>query len=199
MMRNLTAAVLALLALVVLGGAVLAQGTDIAAVASAFNAAATNPDAGVALAADNIRIQVVPPPPGTNGIWTGKDGARAFLQFTTGQNVKRTLVDNWKLEGDKVSGVLNVSTNDFNNLKLGTVQHAIEMTIADGKVKTFTSTMLPAEQQRVGAARAAAAGQQPQALPTTGGAAMLPALAVLLLGIGVITVGLAAMRRRATA
>jgi hypothetical protein len=175
------------LGLSALPGRAHAQGSDPASVITAFNEAtsgATNVDATLALVADDITIHIVPPPPANpSGIFTGKEGVRTFVQNAAAQNPQRVLIGAWQVNGDKVSGTIKITNNDFKKWGVGAVEHSLEAVVQGGKLKSVTFTMSPAEQPRVAAARAAAQ-QAPQTLPTTGGTGGPEAIWVL--GFGVV-------------
>jgi hypothetical protein len=155
----------------------------------AFNDAAADPEAAIRLLADDVTIRIVPPPPGQSGVWTGKEEARGFLEFTKAQNVERELVGAWQVEGNTVSGTVMVTNKDFTAWGVAPVEHTLEAVVDDGEITSWTSTMSPAERERVGAARAA---YQPETMPGAGaggsaggsGASPMFALGGLALALG---------------
>ncbi len=144
---------------------VFAQASDPATVMESFNDAATDPDAAMPLLAEDVTIRIVPPPPGQSGVWTGKEQARGFLEFTKAQNVRRELVGTWRVEGNSVSGTVMVTNKDFTAWGVAPVEHTLKAVVEDGEITSWTSTMSPAECERLGAARAA---QQPGSMPGAG-------------------------------
>jgi hypothetical protein len=165
-----------------------AQAAGPAAVVDAYLAADNNPDAQLNLVTDDVTLRIVPPPPGTPGVWSGKDQARGFFEFGKSQNDHVELVGSWQVSGDHVSGTVLVTVNDFRNWNVGAVQHQYDFVVQGGKVKSWTGTMAEFERPRVQAAAQAYAAAHPApaspGMPATGGAglsfyAMLLALAGL--------------------
>jgi hypothetical protein len=164
---------MAAMALLVMSPAhIFAQASDPASVADAFNKAALDPQAEIGMVTDDVMITVVPPPPGSQGVWSGKTQAQAFFEFVKGQNVHRELVGSWQVTGDNVTGTVMVTNNDFANWGVGAVEHQLQFTVQDGKIKSFNSIMAPSERQRVMAAaqayQAAHPAQAPAGMPKTG-------------------------------
>ncbi|MDP9351469.1 MAG: nuclear transport factor 2 family protein [Chloroflexota bacterium] len=162
------ALVVAIIAAAPSGG--YAQASDPVSVMEAFNDAATDPEAAVQYLADDVTIRIIPPPPGRSGVWTGKEEARGFLEFTKSQDVRHDLVGTWQVEGNTVSGTVMVSTKDFTALGVAPVEHTLEAVVEDGEITSWTSTMSRAERERLGAVRSA---QQPGSMPgaSAGGSA----------------------------
>ncbi len=177
--------------------AVYAQASDPASVMEAFNNAAADPEAALQYLADDVTIRILPPPPGQSGVWTGNQEARGFLGFTQAQDVRRELVGNWQVEGNRVSGTVMVTNKDFLAWGVAPVQHTLEAVVENGKITAWTSIMSPSERERVGAARAA---QQPGAMPGTGAggsAGMSGGFTMLALGGLVLALGLVLRLARA--
>jgi hypothetical protein len=152
--------------LVVGSSTVLAQDTDPASIMHEFSITAVgDPDAALALLAEDVTIQIVPPPPGQSGVWSGLDEARGFLQFTQQQNAQRELVGEWEVEGNNVRGTVMVTANQLVAWGVAPVEHVLEATVENGKITSWSSMMTPAEQERVAAARGDAAMPD---LPATG-------------------------------
>lgn len=145
--------------------ALYAQASDPASVMEDFNEAATDPEAAMQYLADDVTIRIIPPPPGQSGVWTGKEEARGFLEFTKSQDVRRELVGTWSVDGNTVSGTVMVTNKDFTALGVAPVEHTLDAIVEDGQITSWTSTMSPAERERVGAAVAA---RQPGTMPSTG-------------------------------
>src|SRR4051794_5771060 len=68
------------------------QTSDPAAVVNAYLAAMGHPDAQITLVTDEITLRIVPPPPGTPGVWSGKAQAAGLFAFTKSQNAHAELV-----------------------------------------------------------------------------------------------------------
>ncbi len=171
--------------------AVYAQASDPVSVMEAFNNASTDPEVALQYLADDVTIRILPPPPGQSGVWKGMEEVRRYFEFVKAQNGRRELVGTWRVEGNRVSGTVMVTTRDFIAWGVEPVEHTIEAVVEDGKITAWTSIMSPAERERVGAVRAA---HQPGAMPGTGaggsagisgGFAML-ALGGLALALGLV-------------
>ena len=174
------------------------QAGDPAAVVGAYVAALGHPEVQITMVTDDVTLQIVPPPPGTPGVWSGKAQAAGQFAFAKSQNPHVELVGSWQVSGDRVSGTVMVTTNDFVKYNLGAVQHQYDFVVQNGKIKSFTSTMALFERPRVQAAvqayAAAHPGAAPPGMPTTGAP---PALLPLLLAMGMLLLTLgAALRRR---
>ena len=76
------------------------QAADPAAVVDAYLAAANNPEAQINMVTDDVTLRIVPPPPGTPGVWSGKEQARGFFAFSKTQNAHAELVGSWQVTGD---------------------------------------------------------------------------------------------------
>src|SRR4051794_33065012 len=80
------------------------QAADPATIANAYLAAANNPEAQINMVTDDVMLSIVPPPPGTTGVWSGKEQARGFFAFSKTQNAHAELVGSWQVTGDRVTG-----------------------------------------------------------------------------------------------
>lgn len=159
-------------------------------------------DAALALMSDDAVLTVAPAPPGTPGVWTGKAQIRQALLYNKQHGVKRDNVGSPVVDGNKAT-TMSMVTNDFFLLwEVAPVEHSTVVVAENGKIKTYTSTMSPSEQARVGAAakayQAAQATQQGQAnlgMPNTGESDLTVIVAVLLLAAGLLlTLGLTIRR-----
>jgi len=197
MRKALVIAVVAMALLIMSPASIFAQAGDPVSVADAFNSAALDPQAEIGMVTDDVMITVVPPPPGASGVWSGKAQAQAFFEFVKGQNVHRELVGSWQVAGDKVTGTVMVTNNDFANWGVGAVQHQLEFVVQDGKIKSFNSIMAPSERPRVMAAaqayQAAHRAQAPAGMPKTGAGDQSGAtqLGLLLAALFLMTAGIA--------
>ncbi len=147
-------------------------------------------EAALALFTDGAVLTVTPAPAGTSGVWTGKDEIRKGLQYNKQQNVMRVNIGTPRVEGTKVTTEAKVTNNFFQMLNLGAVEHTTEVVVEGGKIKSYTSTMVAAEQQRVGAAtkafQAANPAQRPASAPGTGLGQLSSPSSSGLAGIGLI-------------
>jgi MYXO-CTERM domain-containing protein len=168
------------------------QASDPAAVVDAYLAGGGNPEAQLKMVTDDFTIRIVPPPPGTLGVWSGKAQAAGYFAFAKSQNPRVQRVGAWQVSGANVAGTVLVTVNDFLKWNIGAVQHQYEFVVQDGKIKSLTATMAPAERPRVQAAAQAYAAAHPApappGMPTTGqpqdAAPLLVAMGLLLLALG---------------
>ncbi len=188
MKRILQIAALASVALLAVGtGRASAQADDPLPVFHNFiDWRASNPEAALGIVADDVVIQIVPAPPGTTGIWTGKQEVGMWLQFVKSQFISQEPVGEPQVDGNKVTATYMLYVNDFRKWGIGSVRHNFEGVVEGGKIKTFTASIAPEERQRVAdAARAFAQSQgqaqAPAGMPRTGAGqdALFQALALL--------------------
>jgi hypothetical protein len=175
MKRILQMAALASVALLAVGtGRASAQAGDPLTVFNNFiEFRTTNPEAALGIVADDVVIQIVPAPPGTTGIWTGKQEVGMWLQFVKSQFISQEIVGEPRVDGNKVTATYMVYVNDFRKWGIGSVRHTFEGVVEGGKIKTFTASIAPEERQRVANAAQAFAQSQSQAqapagMPRTG-------------------------------
>lgn len=177
-------------------GAQNAPPNDPAAVLSAFERAAfANPhdlDAALGMFAADGVLRIVPPPPGTTGVWTGREQIRQGLQYGSEHKVQRANVGSPQVDGNTLSTTAMVTNDFFAAWGVAPVEHSTELVVEGGKIKAYISTMVPAERERVAAAARAFQARQaaapPVALPSTGVTPILPlaaatALVVLIAGV----------------
>ncbi len=153
------------------------QPADPPAVLSAFEKVAfgnaQDIDAALALMTDDAVLRVIPPPPGTTGVWTGKAEIRQGLQYNKANGVMRENIGTPQVEGNKLTTKSMVTNNFFTLWGVAPVEHSTEIIVEGGKIKSYTSTMSPSEQGRVVAA--AKAYQQAHAAPGASPAQPAPA------------------------
>jgi hypothetical protein len=176
------------------------QATDPAAVVDAYLAGNGNPEAQLNMVTDDFTIRIVPPPPGTSGVWSGKAQAAGYFAFAKSQNPRVQRVGAWQVSGANVTGTVLVTVNDFLKWNVGAVQHQYEFVVQDGKIQSLTATMALSERPRVAAAAQAYAAAHPApappGMPTTGQPlSILPLLGAM--GLLLLTLGAAVRRRSA--
>ena len=176
--------------------------SDPVAVVDAFHAAGDDMEAALAILADDVVIDLTPPPPGTPGIWKGKTEARAFFEWRNANNIRRMR------EGDahvvssvagqyEVNGNVGVTSDLFRRWGVGVVGHTFRAEVQDGKLKSYAGRIQVEEAKRVAAARLAfeQSQGQPAGMPRTGGPLILPF--ILSIGIVMLAAGTALRRRKA--
>jgi LPXTG-motif cell wall-anchored protein len=157
-------------------GAQPAPATDPVSVAVAFEkAVGTDVDTALALVADDAVLKITPAPQGTSGLWTGKDEVRQALQYSRQHMVNREITGSPQASGNQVTYMAMVSNDFFQMIGVSPVQFSTQVVVEDGKIKSYTSSIVPSEGPRVGAAsqayQAAHGAQAPQApagMPRTG-------------------------------
>ena len=190
------------------GQAAVAQSTDPASVMIAY-ARAFPGDAALELFRDDAVVRIIPPLPNTSGVWTGKDEIRQLLQFAKSQNASMEIIGSPQVEGNKVTARTMNHSDLFRRLGVSPVEHAYEVVVEDGKIKSLMAAITPAEQARIAAARQAQSGQPsvpatapaPAAgsigMPRTGIVATLPLFGAAALSIVSIVAGVVLRRRSA--
>jgi ketosteroid isomerase-like protein len=174
-----------------------AQATDRATVATTFlNSLPGDPEVTLGLMTDDAVARIVPPPPGTSGVWSGKEELRQWNAFRKGQASSIQVVGSPQVDGNKITLKVMIETNNFRNWGVGAVEHTYEIVVEGGKVKSLTSTMAPSERDRVQAAAAAyLAANPPTGMPRTGGPPILPF--IFAIGTVMLMAGAALRRRKA--
>lgn len=167
----------------------VAQQGQLSAVALAFlNSFPGDPEATLALMTDDPVVSITPPPPGTSGVWSGKEAVRQWNAFRKTQASSIRVVGSPQVEGNKVTLKAMIDSNNFRTWGTGSVEHTIEIVVEGAKVKLYTSIMAPAERERVAAA--ARAAWAPTGMPRTGGQQPVPFSLLLALSmLTMITVG----------
>jgi hypothetical protein len=150
------------------------QPSDPVSVLTAYlRAVGTDVNAALAMFTDDATLRISPPPPGTTGLWTGKEEIRQGLEYSIQHNVKGEIVGAPKIEGNKVTFASKVTNSFFQEWGVAPVAFTTEAVIEGGKIKSFTNTMDASEQARVSAAAQAhqphPSAQAPAGMPRTGG------------------------------
>ncbi len=208
---RLTYLLAAVLAMILIAGSTsstsatpLKQATDPASVVTAFEGMIGNAqdiDAALALYADNAVEKIIPAPQGTSGTYTGKTEIRQGLEYAVTHKVQHTLNGTPQVNGNTVTLSAMVTNDVFQRLGVAPVEFQIVAVVADGKMTSYTATILPAEGRRVAAAAAAAQGAQSSGagqpvLPRTGGAPDKPGSWWLIAGASTLALGLLLSQRR---
>lgn len=157
-----------------------AQAGDPAAVLIAFERAvgsAPDVDAALALWADNGVQKITPPPQGTSGLWTGKVELRQAFEYAVAHKVQRELVGSPQVTGNRVTYVSRTTNDVFLLWGVAPVQFNTEAVVENGKITAYSTSIVPSEGARVGAAAAAyqAAHAAPPAQPAPDPAAVVTA------------------------
>lgn len=175
--------------MIVLPTALYAQATDPESLMGALGEAlmAKDVDAAMALVAYDAVITIVPPPPGTTGVFAGKEEIRAWYEQLVAWNF-RAEISNFQVEGDRATWTTKAWADPFKPLGILPLEYSAEGVFQEGKIVSYTDTMTAESVAKLQAAMAA--------LPVTGGARLGSGL-LLWLGAGALLIGaLAAGLRR---
>jgi hypothetical protein len=143
-------------------------------------------DTALSYLADDAVVQIVPPAPGTSGVFSGKGEIRGWYETVVGQNGVTVLTD-CQVDGETVTCVNTYAEDSFKSMGIDSVVAEWVAVVRDGKIQSYTYTMSDESLAAVMAAMA------PQAMPVTGGMAF-PIYAVAaalggLIGIGGLFMG----------
>jgi hypothetical protein len=150
-------------------------------------------DAALSYLADDAVVQIVPPAPGTSGIFTGKGEIRGWYETVVGQHGVTTLSD-CQVDGETVTCVNTYAEDSFRSLGIDSVVGEWVAVVRDGKLQSYTFTMSDESLAMLMAA------MTPPVVPETGGSA-LPIHAVLailggLIGVSGLGLGISQWHRR---
>lgn len=165
----------ALLALVLTSaGRVAAQGTEEALVRQWHDALHSGDvDGALALVADDITVQLVPPPPGMDGTLEGKDELRGWYEGQIAAGAESEILE-LEAEGDQVTLRETYLDETLRGMGLDEpVELVVTFTVEEGLIRRYTAAMTEASLARL--------PPPPAALPETGRGAThtLPILAIL--------------------
>ncbi len=170
-MRKLWTSVLAftLLMLMALPVAVQAQATDPLSVFNAYIAAYNKGDVEQAVAyfADTATAKITPAPP-SGGSFSGKEQLRAWTQNAANNHNRLEAVGAPQVSGDKVSGIMRLTSDEFKRLGVDFLDNNFEATVANGKIITLNLGATPeslAKLPRPGGAPGSATGGAPSNAP----------------------------------
>ena len=176
-----------------------AQAADPVSVVDAFHASVDDIDAALALLADDVVIELIPPPPNTTGKWTGKEEVKAFYVWKNSMNQRRMREGDAQVSTDAagtlVTGNVGVTSDTFRMWGVGSVRHTFKAVVENGKLKHYVGQITPEEAKRVTAARLAAEQAQSAGMPKTGVPLALPI--IFAIGMLMLTAGAALRRRKA--
>jgi hypothetical protein len=152
-------------------------------------------DAALSYLADDGVVQIVPPAPGTSGVFTGREEVRGWYETVVGQNGVTTLSD-YQVDGETVTCVNTYAEDSFRSLGIDSVVGEWVAVVREGKLQSYTFTM---SDESLAALMAAIS---PSVMPETGGSA-LPIYAVVailggLIGVSGLGLGMLQWHRRQT-
>jgi len=128
-------------------------------------------DGALSYLADDVVVQILPPAPGTTGVFTGKEEVRGWYETVVGQN-GLTVLSDCQIDGETVTCVNTYAEDSFRALGIDSVVGEWVVVVRDGKLQSYTFTMSDESLATLMAAMA------PPEMPETGGAA-LPIYAVV--------------------
>ena len=176
-MKARMVAVMVSVVLLALPVALYAQESDPMPVIDAWVQALNAGDIDVALSylADDAVVQIVPPAPGTSGVFTGKGEIRGWYETIVEQNGVTTLSD-CQVDGETVTCVNTYAEDSFRSMGIDFIVGEWVVVVRDGKFQSYTFTMTEESLTAIMAA------MPPQAMPETGGTAVPLYAAVAVFG-----------------
>jgi hypothetical protein len=182
-MKARMVAVIVFVVLLALPVALYAQESDPMPIINAWVEALNAGDIDVALSylADDAVVQIVPPAPGTSGVFTGKGEIRGWYETIVEQNGVTTLSD-CQVDGETVTCVNTYAEDSFRSMGIDFIVGEWVVVVRDGKFQSYTFTMT---EESLAAIMAA---MPPQAMPETGGTAVPLYAAVAVFG-GLMCIG----------
>jgi hypothetical protein len=152
-------------ALLVLPLPLYAQETDPVAVvmarAEVFNAG--DVEAAVAFFANDAVYNIIPPPPGVPGTYTGQDEIRGRITDIVALNAAIE-IELRQVEGDKVTTLTRYVDDGLRGLGLTFIEGIEEYIVRDGKITSYTWTTTEESMSQLMVVE-----PHPEALPETGG------------------------------
>ena len=156
MRKKMFIALMAMVIIFALTSSLYAQETDPAkvlnALADALNAG--DIDAAMTLYAPDAVLNIVPPPPGLPGTYTGLEEIRGWLEILVGMNLKIEGVEILQVEGDKVKIKVKASSDFARGFNMAFMEYTEEHIIQGGKIKGYTVTTTPETMEKLQAAMA---------------------------------------------
>ncbi|MEZ4727762.1 MAG: ester cyclase [Caldilineaceae bacterium] len=110
-------------------------------------------DAALTLVAEDAVITLLPPPPGTKGVFIGKDEIRGWWQSYVAGN-GHTEFNDFHVFGNRAVWTAGVEDDLFTSLGIGTLTFDGVGVTQDGLLKSYTWNMSKESQTRLGAALA---------------------------------------------
>jgi len=193
-MRARVIAVVMSVALLALPVALNAQESDPMSIINAWVEAlnAGDIDAALSYLADDAVVQIVPPAPGSSGVFSGKGEIRGWYETVAGQHGVTALSD-CQIDGETVTCVNTYAEDSFRSLGIESVVGEWVAVVREGKLQSYTFTM-SGESLAV-----LMAAMTPPVMPETGGSPR-PIYAVVaalggLIGISGLGLGMLQWRR----
>jgi hypothetical protein len=138
-------------------------------------------DSALSYLADDAVVTIVPPAPGTSGVYTGKEEIRGWYEGIVGEHGVTTLSD-CQVDGETVTCVNTYTGDSFTSMGLDLVVAEWVAVVHYGQLQLYTYTM---SDESLAALMAA---MPPQAMPMTGRMAV-PLYAIVAAFGGLMCIG----------
>ena len=156
MRKKMFIALMAMVIIFALTGSLYAQETDpvkvLNVLADSLNAG--DVDTAMTLYAPDAVLNIVPPPPGLPGTFTGLKEIRGWLEILIGMNFKVEGVEILQVEGDKVKIRVKTSSDFARGFNMAFMEYTEEHIIQGGKIKGYTVTIAKESAEKLQAAMA---------------------------------------------
>jgi len=143
MRKKIFIVLLAMVIVFALTSSLYAQETDPAKVLNALadSLNAGDVDTALTLYAPDAVLNIVPPPPGLPGTYSGLKEIRGWLEVLVGMNFKIEGVEILKVEGDKLNIRVKTSSDFARGFNIAFLEYMEEHIIQGGKIKGYTTTI----------------------------------------------------------
>jgi ketosteroid isomerase-like protein len=190
-------AVMVSVLLLALPGVLCAQESDPLSVVNAWVAAlnAGDIDGALSYVADDAVVTIVPPAPGTSGVFTGNEEIRGWYETIVGENGVTTLSD-CQVDGETVTCVNIYAADSITAMGLDSLVAEWVAVVRDGKFRSYSWTITEESLATLMAA------MPPETMAETGGTVVPPYAVMAALGglacIGGLGLGALRWNRRQT-
>jgi MYXO-CTERM domain-containing protein len=162
-------------------GAVSAQEMDPESVVRAWHAAVHSGDIDAAMdhLADDIVVNLVPPPPGTDGNFEGKAEVRAWYEQQAAASSASEILS-IEVDGNHVTAQETYADDSLRGMGVDQVELVVEFVVEGGLIQSYTASFTEESLAKL--------PPMPEEMPTTG-AGPSAGLWLLLAGLGLIALG----------
>jgi ketosteroid isomerase-like protein len=176
-------AVVVSVVLLALPGALCAQEPDPMSIVNAWVAAlnAGDIDGALSYVADDAVVTIVPPSPGTSGVFTGKEEIQGWYETIVGEHGVTTLSD-CQVDGEAVTCVNTYAADSITAMGLDSLVAEWVAVVRDGKLQSYSWTITEESLAELMAA------MPPETMATTGGT-VVPFDAVVAVFGGLVCIG----------
>jgi hypothetical protein len=160
---------------------VSAQEMDAESVVRAWHAAVHGGDIDAAMGyvADDIAINLVPPPPGMDGTIEGKAEAREWYEQQAAANSASQILS-IEVDGSRVRAQETYADDSLRGMGVDQVELVVEFVVEDGLIQSYTASFTEESLAKL--------PPMPEEMPTTG-TRPSTGLWLLLAGLGLIALG----------